>query len=121
MNFFEKQWQLNFWRSFDLQSNEITKYVLINLNWISKEYDQNSEQLNMILTISLNPLFIILVYQYNCPNLEIYTPLYTDIFYHRLCFFLLTLNKFSLQVSKHTLSIINYSKIEKYIASGDFI
>ena len=55
-----------------------------------------------------------------CPEKEIYTFLYTDIF-NAGCFFLLTLSKIYVQVSKHNLSIINYSKIEKYVASRDFM
>ena len=45
----------------------------------------------------------IYIYIYICLSLHWY-------FYHRLCFFLLTLRKFSLQVSKQTLSIINILK-----------
>ena len=48
----------------------------------------------------------ILVYWYKHPNSgaqkEKYFFLYTNIFYYRLCFFLLTLSKFYFQVSKHT-------------------
>ena len=50
----------------------------------------------------------------------IYIYLFTLIFFHRLCFFFLTLIKFSLQVSKYNLSIINHSRIEKHVASRDF-
>ena len=37
--------------------------------------------------------------------------LYTDIFDYGLCFFFLTQSKVYFQVSKHTLPIVNHSKI----------
>ena len=49
-----------------------------------------------------------------CPNSggqrRKYTSLYTDMLYHRLCFFLLNLGKVYFQVRKHTLFIGNHSK-----------
>ena len=54
------------------------------------------------------------VYRYGHPNSDAQkrknTFFYTDIFYHRPCFFLLNQIKINFQLRKHILSIVNHSK-----------
>ena len=63
------------------------------------------------------PWILIPVCRYELPNTgtkrQKYTFIYSYIFYCRLCFFLLNLDKVCFQVRKHTLSIVNHPKALK--------